>query len=166
VEPQTVTLIWLVFGFVLIFCEFLLPGLVVSFLGLAAILVAALRWIGILEGHVESITTWFVSSVVLLLTLRHFALRWFPGESSVHSTDEDFDAIGEVVDVVSLVSSANSEGRIRFRGTTWSATTRGDKLLPGSKAKLIYRDNLVWTIEEHREEDSGGRVNQIDKVTN
>src|SRR5918996_6223761 len=148
---DTVTWIWLVAGILLIATELFLPGLVVCFLGLAAIIVAGLRWLGLFPGVMESFTVWFFTSIVLLLGLRHFVLRWIPSESTYSYTDEDVMALGSIVEVVQTVSDSNQQGRIRFAGTTWPATSREGTLLPGQKAKLLYRDNLVWVVESHSE---------------
>jgi len=147
---ETITWIWLIAGFVLIATELFIPGLVVCFLGLAAILVAVLRWLGLFPGLMESFTVWFIASIVLLVGLRHFLLRWIPSESTYTSADEDLDAVGAIVEIVQEVS-ASTPGRIRYAGTTWPATTRHGTLVPGQKARLLYRDNLVWVIEPHQE---------------
>jgi membrane protein implicated in regulation of membrane protease activity len=153
-SPETITWVWFVSGLLLIGTELFLPGLVVSFLGLAAILVAALRWLGLISGIVPSFTAWFVSSIVLLLGLRHLVLKWLPADTSFQTTDEDIEAIGQIVDVVKEVSSGNDQGRIRFAGTTWPAVTKKGVILAGGKARLLYRDNLVWTVEPHSELES------------
>ena len=148
---DTITWVWLIAGIVLIATELFLPGLVVCFLGAAAIIVAALRWFGLIPGLMESFTVWFVTSIVLLLGLRHFLLKWIPSESTYDLTDEDVDAVGSIVDVVETVSDSNQQGRIRFAGTTWPAIARQGTLLAGQKAKLLYRDNLVWVVDSHQE---------------
>jgi membrane protein implicated in regulation of membrane protease activity len=148
---ETITWIWLIAGILLIATELFLPGLVVCFLGAAAIIVAILRWFGLIPGLMESFTVWFVTSIVLLLGLRHFLLKWIPSESSYDLTDEDVIAVGSIVDVVETVSDSGKQGRIRFAGTTWPAITRQGTLLAGQKARLLYRDNLVWVVESHQE---------------
>jgi membrane protein implicated in regulation of membrane protease activity len=145
-----ITWIWLIAGLLLIATELFIPGLVVCFLGLGAIIVAGLRWLGLITGIIPSFTVWFVTSIVSLLSLRHFLLRWVPSESTYTSSDEDLDAVGSIVEVVQTVSELE-QGRIRYAGTTWPATTRHGTLLPGQKARLLYRDNLVWVVESHQE---------------
>jgi len=145
-----ITWIWLIAGLLLIATELFIPGLVVCFLGLAAIIVAGLRWLGLITGLIPSFTVWFITSIVLLISLRHFLLRWVPSESTYTSSDEDLDAVGSIVEVVQTVSELEP-GRIRYAGTTWPATTRHGTLLPGQKARLLYRDNLVWVVESHQE---------------
>ena len=147
---DTITWLWLIAGLLLIATELFIPGLVVCFLGAAAILVAAFRWLGLVSGLMESFTVWFVTSIVLLIGLRHFLMRWIPSESTYTVADEDVDAVGSIVEVVQTVSES-TQGRIRYAGTTWPAATLHGTLLPGQKARLLYRDNLVWVIESHQE---------------
>jgi membrane protein implicated in regulation of membrane protease activity len=147
---EIITWVWLIAGILLIATELFIPGLVVCFLGLGAIIVAGLRWLGLITGIIPSFTVWFITSIGLLLSLRHFLLRWIPSESTYTSSDEDLDAVGSIVEVVQTVSESE-QGRIRYAGTTWPATTRHGTLLPGQKARLLYRDNLVWVVESHQE---------------
>ncbi len=147
---ETITWIWFGGGVLLLAIELFFPHLIVCFLGGAAIVVAALRWLGLIPGFVESFAVWLVTSVVLLVGLRHFLVKWLPSESSVGITDEDVDAVGTIVEVVETVSEAD-QGRIRFGGTTWPAVSSSGTLLPGQKAKLLYRNNLVWVVESHHE---------------
>ncbi len=140
------TWIWLIGGVLLIVIELFLPHFVVIFFGVAAILVAILQWIGLLHDFTTSLAVWFILSVVFLITLRRLLKRFLPSESSYGITDEDTDAAGETVEVLSPVGT-ETQGRIRFRGTSWPAICKERALEPGEKAKLLYRDNLVWIVE-------------------
>ena len=151
---ETITWLWLIVGLALIATELFLPGFVVVFLGIAAILVACFRWMGLLSGLVESFTVWFITSMVLLIGLRHFAMKWFPSETSYQMTDEDVEAIGTIVEVIDTVGNSDQKGRIRFAGTSWPAVTREGSISAGTKAKLLYRDNLVWTVEPYHQLES------------
>ncbi|HSP06730.1 MAG TPA: NfeD family protein [Acidobacteriota bacterium] len=144
---DTITWVWFFAGVGLLAMELFVPGLVVCFLGLAAMIVAGLRWAGFIPGLTESFTAWFVTSVILLLGLRHFALRWLPSDRSFQTTDEDLEAVGTVVDVVQQISSSDQNGRIRYGGTSWPAVTREGVIPAGRQAKLLLRDNLVWIVE-------------------
>lgn len=148
-----ITWAWLIGGVLLIVLELFVPGLVVCFLGAGALLVALLRWLGVLTGTVNSFTVWFISSIVLLVGLRHFLLRFLPSDRSFQMTDEDLEALGSVVEVVESVSSADQKGRVRFGGTTWPAVSKEGTIPKGKKAKLVLRDNLVWTVEPYDAEE-------------
>lgn len=68
-------------------------------------------------------------------------------------TDEDLEAVGSVVEVVESVTSSDQKGRVRFGGTTWPAISKEGTIPKGKKAKLILRDNLVWTVEPYDAEE-------------
>jgi membrane protein implicated in regulation of membrane protease activity len=144
---------WIVAGAVLIVLELIVPGMVLVFLGAGALLVALLVWLGPVQTWVASITTWFIASLVLLLVLRGVFQRFMSGDAETQSTDEDFDAYGEVVDVVEAIGPDRA-GRIRYRGTTWQAACYDSTLEAGTKAQIVYRDNLIWIVEPANPRDA------------
>ena len=145
---------WIVAGAVLIVLELIVPGMVLVFLGAGALLVALLVWLGLIQTWVASITTWFIASLVFLLVLRSLFQRFISGDTEKQSTDEDLDAYGQVVDVVEAIAPGE-EGRIRYRGTTWQAVCYDHTLEAGTKAQIICRENLIWTVEPANPLDAG-----------
>lgn len=150
-SPEIVTWLWLICGLGLIVVEYFAPHFFSGFLGVAALLVALLRWSGLFTDVAPSFAAWAILSVVLIVTLRQLAIKKLHAESSVQPTDEDLEAHGEVVDVVARISSQDNSGRIRYHGTTWPAISREGIIEPGQKARLLYRDNLNWIVERHPE---------------
>ena len=146
-EPETITWLWFAAGIVLILAEFILPGLVVVFLGIGAVLVGLARWLHLLEGVFTSLTAWFILSLALIIFLRQIFARFVKEETSYQSTDEELDARGSVVEVLVPVAEENSEGRIRFQGSSWPATCLEGTIPCGGKARLLYRENLLWIVE-------------------
>ncbi len=140
---------WLIFGLCLIFIELLIPGLVVIFLGIGALFIALLQWLGFLETWIASFTAWFISSLAFLILLRGVFKKFLPGEVTKDYIDEDEDAFGSVVDVIETVTSENNDGRIKFRGTSWTAKCMDGEIRTGGKAKIIYRDDMVWIVEPY-----------------
>lgn len=137
---------WVVGGIVLLVAEIVVPGMVLGFLGAAALLVALLLWLGVIEGLAPALTTWFIGSIVMLVALRGLFQRLMPGDTEVHSTDEDLDAQGAVVEVAETIPKGE-KGRIRYRGTTWAATCYERTLEAGGQARLVTRDGIGWVVE-------------------
>ena len=54
---------------------------------------------------------------------------------------------GKEVDVVSDCDDKSDYGRIRYQGTSWPAKSIEGPIPAGSRAKLVYRDNVAWIIE-------------------
>lgn len=146
-DIDTTVWVWIVAGALLMLSETVIPGGVVVFVGIAAVLVGSAQFLGWLEGPFESFTVFFVLSIVLLLSLRGLVSRFFPGDTSYQSPDEDAEAVGSLVDVVETVSEGSTEGRIHFRGTSWPATCVEGSISRGQRAIIVTRDNLIWIVE-------------------
>lgn len=148
-DMDTLIWLWIIGGGLLILSELFIPGMITFFLGLSAFVVALGYKFGFLGSVLSGFATWFITSLFSVFVLREFAQKLLPGDSSYKAVNEDMDAFGEIVEVVEDVKAADDNGRIRFRGTTWQATT-GARLIPaGKKAKIVARENLVWIVEPH-----------------
>lgn len=138
-------LMWIIFGAVLAALELIIPGAVLGFLGLAALIVGFAVHYGFIQGWVHALILWFISSIVLVLFLRSFVLRLMPGDFQVDNTDEDKDAMGSFVEVVEEIRP-ESVGRIKFRDTTWEAES-DYSLSPGEEAVIIGRRGMRWIVK-------------------
>lgn len=146
-SSQNIALYWAVFGILLIIAEAFIPGLVSVFLGMAALVVALGIWVGVLEGAVTILTSWFVVSLILLVTIRNIFARWLPADTEVGEIDEDREALGKTVRVLKKITPDNSEGRIEYRGTSWLAKSRHKVFYPGQNVKLVAREGSVWIVD-------------------
>ncbi len=146
-DPKDSVLYWLILGVALLLLELMVPGLVVVFLGVAALLVALLLYMGIVSTWTGALSSFFILAIVLVLTLRHFFARYASSDSKTGSLDEDADAFGMVVEVLKASNDNGNRGRIMFRGTTWEAESFGGPLKEGGKARLLKRESLLWIVE-------------------
>ena len=148
-DAEMLTWAFLGGGVLLMLAEAALPGGVSFFLGLSGVLVAALRLMGLLEDPFVAVIVWSFVSLGLVLALRPLAVRYFGGEARRDMTNEDVDAVDQVVTVTQAVGGLGEEGRIRFRGSEWKARVpeEGTTLPPGTEARIVYRDNLTWVVE-------------------
>jgi len=144
---NTMVWFWLILGALLIVAELLVPGLVVVFLGTAALLVGLAAYLGIIGSWTTALIAWMILSMALVLFLRGFFARFLPGETRKGNLDEDVEAFGITVPVVAVDSEAPYKGRISYRGSTWDAETSGDPLTKGARVRLLARENLVWMVE-------------------
>ncbi len=140
--------IWLIGGVGLMVLEFLLPGGIVFFLGLGAVLVSALLYAGLIEGWIQAFTVWFIGSLMLVFGLRGLVQKFIPAQVDQGKTDEDLDAYDALAKVCEPIP-AGGEGRIAFRGSTWKARNfRNDQNLDvGAEVRIIFRENLVWVVD-------------------
>jgi len=141
---------WILFvlGGLLLLAEIVIPGGVVGLLGLNALITAALVYFGIVESIPAILLTWFGLSLGSYIALRPTLTRLLGGETSYKPPLEELDAMDEVVTVIQEVSASHANGRIRFQGISWQATCQEGIIKVGALAKIKYRDNLTYTIEE------------------
>lgn len=139
--------IWLVGGVILLLAELVLPGLVAGFLGAAAVLVAGLRFLGVIEGLAASVAAWMGLSVVLTLSLRRWMQRLLPGDVKKSLPLEDTHAFGTLVEVLETIREGDADGRIRWQGTTWPAMSTSGVIPKGARAHLVVRQDLAWLVE-------------------
>ncbi len=146
-DAETITFIWLGAGILMMASEMVLPGMVIGFLGLASVVVAGARSLGLVESLGASLGLWASVSVGLVLGLRNIAQKYFPSEEQTVNIDEDTSMYGTEVIVVSDCDDNSDYGRIRYQGTSWPAKSMEGPIPAGSRAKLVYRDNVAWIIE-------------------
>ena len=140
--------LWLSSGIFLIAVEFLVPGLVMVFVGLGALTVALGMHFGHVDGVLEQFITFFVGSIIYLLTLRFLVLRFVPSASRKENIDEDEEVMGSIVELVVDINPGEF-GRVEHSGSTWQARAEGDQtILKGEQVKIIGRDNITWIVQK------------------
>lgn len=142
---DSVAMVWVSIGAVLILLELVVPGAVFGFVGGAAVLTGVLVQLGHIEGPVNILLTFFVSSIFFVLVLRTGLLKLFPSDDRVENTDETEDAKGKIVDVLEEITPYR-RGRIRYLGTTWDAQC-DTHLEAGSQAVIAGRDGNCWIVK-------------------
>lgn len=136
---------WLVAGGLLIVSELLLPGGVVVFLGISALIVGGGIKFGYLNSFTSILLTMFFSSLFLLIFVRSFFMKFFAGDTTVHNVDEQKDAQGTLVEVEEDILP-HKEGRVNFRGTAWQSRSE-EELIKGSKAIIIRIEGNIIIVK-------------------
>ncbi|PQJ34616.1 nodulation protein NfeD [Salinibacter sp. 10B] len=158
-DPTLLTWAFVVGGLLLMAVETVLPGGVAGFLGIGGLVIAGLRALGLLINPWTAIITWAFLSVALTIALRPLAMRFIQGDISLSLTDEDAEAMGQTVPVLSEVTE-DEPGRIRFRGAEWDARTVDGTLPEGADATLLYRDNLTWIVKAADDSDLDAELSE------
>jgi len=140
--------LWLGSGIFLMATELLLPGLVMVFVGMGALTVALGMYFGYIDGNIQQFITFFISSIIYLLTLRFLVLRFVPTDTRKENIDEDDEVIGSIVEVVADIKSGEF-GRVEQSGSSWQARTEGDQtILKGEQVEIVGRDNITWMVKK------------------
>ncbi|WP_299493241.1 NfeD family protein [uncultured Shewanella sp.] len=141
------SIIWMCIGLILMLAEIIIPGGIVILLGAACLIVAGALALGVVEGIIQSMTLWFIASMVLLLGFRQVTQRLIGGYSHVDNTDEEFDIYNKVAVVIQTIGPGQQAGRIAFQGSQWSALGDGTEIVVGTKVRIICRDNIGLVVE-------------------
>ena len=140
--------IWLGSGIFLMAIEFLVPGLVMVFVGLGSLTVVFGMHFGYIDGILQQFITFFISSIIYLLTLRFLVLRFVPSVTRKENIDEDEEVIGSIVEIVAEINSGEF-GRVEHSGSSWQARAEGDQtILKGEQVKIIGRENITWIVQK------------------
>ncbi len=127
--------------------ELVVPGGIVVLLGAACLVVATALSIGLVDGVVQSLTLWFISAIVLLLTFRQVTQRLVGGDSHVDNTDEELDIYNQIALVKQTIGPGESAGRVEFQGSEWPALGDGSVITVGSQVRIICRENISLVVE-------------------
>lgn len=146
-ELSNPIIIWGCIGLALMLAEIIIPGGIVILLGGACLVVASALAIGLVEGIVQSLTLWFIVSIVLLLGFRQVTQKLVGGDSHVGNTDEELDIYNQTAVVKETIGPAQHQGRIEFQGTEWSALGDGSEIAAGTRVRIICRDNIALVVE-------------------
>ena len=140
--------LWLGSGIFLMAIEFLVPGLVLVFVGLGSLTVVFGMHFGYIDGILQQFITFFLSSIIYLLTLRFLVLRFVPSVTRKGNIDEDEEVLGSIVEIVADINSGEL-GRVEHSGSSWQARAEGDQtILKGEQVKIIGRDNITWIVQK------------------
>ena len=141
--------IWFIVGVALIVSEFFLPGIVLVFFGISAILVAILEWCGLVTELSTQLWVFSVGSLVLLFALRRFFKQWFVGKvkDDADAGEIDLDEfVGKEVKVVEAIAGEGTRGKGELKGADWKASSL-DALEVGAIAEVVERDGLTLVVK-------------------
>ncbi|GLP95893.1 NfeD family protein [Paraferrimonas sedimenticola] len=144
---QNPSVVWVVAGILMMLAELLIPGGVVFFLGLSALLVGGMIGLGLITSWTIAFTLWFILSIVLTLSLRQMVQKHFGGDISHQNTDEELSLSGQSAEVIEAIGPGQVQGRVRFQGTTWTAVSDGREIEVGQEVVIICRENIGLLVE-------------------
>ena len=139
-------IIWTLVGLALMFLELMLPGLIVIFFGLGALIVAAVCFFTEISLNWQ-LGIFIVSSLALLIILRGLLKKVFRGHSSSASGAEGnlSEFIGQRA-IVKQKITAQRPGKVEFHGSDWSATAEGT-IEEGATVEITAQDNITLKVK-------------------
>lgn len=141
-------LYWLIIGVMLFFLELALPGFVLFFFAVGALLTALAAWLTPVS-IAWQLGIFIVASLGSLFGLRDIIQKNFfdkPMAEEEDSGDSVFAVPGDR-GVVSMTIAPPAEGRIKYSGTFWRATA-DEKIEEGEIIAVVRQKGLVIHVEK------------------
>ena len=139
-------IIWTLVGLALMFLELMLPGLIVLFFGIGALIVAAVCFFAEISFNWQ-LVIFIVSSLTLLVVLRGLLRKAFKGLSSSSTGAEGnlSEFIGERA-IVKQTITPQRPGKVEFHGSNWSATAEGT-IEEGTTVEITAQNNITLKVK-------------------
>jgi inner membrane protein len=139
---------WAISGVALIGLEMVVPGFVIFFFGVGALLTALSSLIPPIGQTIWiQISLFIVFSILSLVFLRRNYSIIFAGTVFDSRKPEREEAGNGKIAKVTETASVLNEGRIRFQGTTWKAIAKSGECKSGTLARIVSRDGITYVIE-------------------
>lgn len=139
---------WLIIGFILLVGEFIIPGLVVMFIGLGAMTVAGLLHYGIIDGIIPQFLTFFISSTIYIFTLRFAVLYFYPTDTETRNLDDSLSHRGEYAKATSSIATGEV-GTIHYSQSEWHAKNVGTlSICNGDDVVITDQENITLLIQK------------------
>ena len=145
-------LIWFLLGLVLIFLEFVVPGVILVFFGIGACTVAATSYLDLTSSLESQLLLFAITSIVLLVALRKWIKGKFYGHvRAVQDLTKNIDEFtGQNVIVVQDVIPNTMEGAVEFKGARWRAVS-DEHIKNGEVAIITGIDGITLKIQRKKE---------------
>ncbi len=141
-------LYWLVIGVMLFFLEMAVPGFILFFFGMGAVVTALAAWMTPISVAWQ-LALFICTSLVLVLGLRKFLQNKFftPVEKEGRADLDVVRVIPGDKGVVSMTIVPPAEGRIKYSGTSWRASA-DEQIEAGEIVAVVYQKDLVVHVEK------------------
>ena len=143
-------LYWLIIGVMLFFLEMAVPGFVLFFFALGALVTALVAWLTPVSVAWQ-LALFISASLVSLLSLRGVIQKKFLSPTS-DDEDEEIDedvflAVAGERGVVSVTINPPAAGQIKYSGTFWKATA-DEPIEEGEIISVVRQEGLVIHVEK------------------
>jgi len=141
-------LYWLVIGVMLFFLELAVPGFILFFFAVGALLTALAAWLFPLS-LAWQLALFITTSLIALFGLRNIIQkRLHPPSTAGEEEDKDVMlAVAGEKGVVCMAIIPPAEGRIKYSGTTWRAAA-DEKIDEGEIVAIVAQKGLVIHVEK------------------
>lgn len=137
---------WLGAGLLLMLLELVVPGFVIIFFGLGALLVGLLLWAFPAMPETTQVVLLPILSLASLLLFRRYLVKSVSNKYGEKGTNfDDNGCVGHVVKVVEAIEPG-TPGKVELNGVNWSASCDAS-VAAGRNVRIISRAGLTLVVE-------------------
>ncbi|HMQ70754.1 MAG TPA: NfeD family protein [Ignavibacteria bacterium] len=114
------SIIWFIAGIFLLIAELIMPGFVIFFFGIGALITSLLIYMFDLNSIFIQMIIFMVVSILCLVLLRRIFTKLFQGKVSGDKVLKD-DFIGRKAIVINEIKPNSLKGKVEINGTNWEA---------------------------------------------
>ena len=147
-EITNTVLLWFGIAIVLFLVEMAVPGFILMFFGIGALLTSILLALGIIDSFFAQILVFVISSLVSLISFRLIWKGDLRGDVSHERRPGEKleDVKGKKARVLSEIKPGNLGGKVELFGTVWEAES--DFFIEeGKVVEIVDRENLVLKVK-------------------
>ena len=134
---------WTIAGIILMICEFAVPGLILFFFGLGALVTALAAWMFPLSLTAQ-LAVFVAASLVSLFVLRRLLKPVFTGKTTAVTRDALSEGLVDAEGIVSEPVAPGAPGKILLNGTHWKAES--DETLSEGVAVIVTGQKSLTLI--------------------
>ena len=140
--------LWIILGIILCLSEFLVPGFVICFFGVAAIVMGLVTAIFPSMGLGWQIFIFTLLSIGAIYASRKFFPNAFKGDKERAVANADCDDFSHAIAITEeVIKPGMIGGKVRFEGSYWTA--RSEEEIPaGEEVRVIRRENITLIVEK------------------
>lgn len=137
--------IWLAAGVLMILLELVIPGFVICFFGISALIAGIVDFLFPSFPLIGQLLLFALGGAALALSCRKLAPGIFSGKETRQTEDIDGDDILGTVCVCREDINGAVAGKVEFRGSLWSAVADGE-ISAGEYCIVEERNNLTLKV--------------------
>lgn len=137
---------WTIVGVALMISEFAVPGLILFFFGIGALVTALVAWI-LPISLTSQIVVFIIASLVSLFGLRRLLKPVFMGRTAAENSDALTEGLVDVEGTVSEAISPEIPGKVILNGTSWKAESDED-LEAGLPIVVVGQKSLTVIVRK------------------
>lgn len=144
-EIEILSLVWFIIGIVLLLSELVLPGFVIFFFGVGALITSIIVFLTGIDSVPIQILIFLSSSLLCLAFLRKYFSKLFKGKID-NKDDLKDEFIGKKCIVINEIKPNSLKGKVEFNGSIWEADSEF-YIDRGTTVEITERNNLTLKVK-------------------